>query len=200
MMLPNVPVGIASPADRLVAVREETERLKSSNQSAAFETVLRYSENIPAAFYALAGINGVPPGGANLVCTNVPGPLIPLYSAGQRLMQSYPMLPLASDMGLGVAIMSYDKALYLGLTADPDVISDVDSIRSYIDEEFRLLRYVADVPVSDLPEFGESQETNGARARNGARPRGEASTPIVKPAPTPAPAPIETPSSIPQSS
>jgi diacylglycerol O-acyltransferase / wax synthase len=180
MMLPNVPVGIASPADRLVAVREETERLKSNRQSAAFETMLRYSENIPAAFYALAGINGVPPGGANLVCTNVPGPLIPLYCAGQRLLQSYPMLPLAGDMGLGVAIMSYDKALYLGVTADPDIINDVDSIRAYIDEEFRLLRYVADVPVSDLPDFGESPQINGARARNGVQPRPEPSTPIVK--------------------
>jgi WS/DGAT/MGAT family acyltransferase len=188
MMLPNVPVGIASPADRLVAVREETERLKSSNQSAAFEQMLRYSESIPAAFYALAGMNGVPPGGANLVCTNVPGPLIPLYSVGQRLLQSYPMLPLAGDMGIGVAIMSYDKALFLGVTADPDVVADVDNIRAFIDEEFRLLRYVADVPVSDLPEFGESK-TNGARATNGVKAPSEPSTPIAPAAAAEVPAP-----------
>jgi WS/DGAT/MGAT family acyltransferase len=190
MMLPNVPVGIASPADRLVAVREETERLKSNNQSAAFETMLRYSENIPAAFYALAGMNGVPPGGANLVCTNVPGPLIPLYSAGHRLLQSYPMLCLAGDMGIGVAIMSYEKALFIGITSDPEIIDDVDSIRAYIDEEFRLLRYVADVPVSDLPEFGESK-TNGARATNGAKAPSEGSTPIARAAPAETPAPAQ---------
>jgi WS/DGAT/MGAT family acyltransferase len=190
MMLPNVPVGIASPADRLVAVREEMERLKSANQSAAFETMLRYSNNIPAVLYALAGMNGVPPGGANLVCTNVPGPLIPLYSAGKRLLQSYPMLPIVADMGIGVAIMSYDKSLYIGVTADPDIINDVDTIRAYIDEEFRLLRYVADVPVSDLPAFGESKQVAETRAKNGARPRAEPSTPIaaaVGDPPTPAP-------------
>jgi WS/DGAT/MGAT family acyltransferase len=187
MMLPNIPIGIASPADRLMAVRAETERLKSSNQSAAFETMLRYSENIPAAFYALAGINGVPPGGANLVCTNVPGPLIPLYSVGNRLLQSYPMLCLAGDMGIGVAIMSYEKALFIGITSDPEIIDDVDSIRAYIDDEFRLLRYVADVPVSDLPEFGESKATNGARA-NGVKSQSEPSTPITPPAAAEAPA------------
>jgi WS/DGAT/MGAT family acyltransferase len=190
MMLPNIPVGIASPADRLMAVREETERLKSSNQSAAFEAMLRYSENIPAAFYALAGMNGVPPGGANLVCTNVPGPLIPLYSVGHRLLQSYPMLCLAGDMGIGVAIMSYEKALFIGITSDPDIIDDVDRIREYIDDEFRLLRYVADVPVSDLPEFGDSKAANGARAANGASaPKSEPSMPIAPAAPAEVPAP-----------
>ena len=140
-------------------------------------------------FYALAGINGVPPGGANLVCTNVPGPLIPLYSVGHRLLQSYPMLPLAGDMGIGVAIMSYEKALFIGVMSDPDIIDDVESVREYIDDEFRLLRYVADVPVSDLPEFGESKQANGARARNGANAPHEPSTPIAPAAPAEAPMP-----------
>lgn len=188
MMLPNIPVGITSPADRLVAVRAETERLKSGNQAGAFEAMVRMSENIPAAVFALAGMGGVPPGGANLVCTNVPGPLIPLYSVGQRLLASYPMMPLAGDMGIGVAIMSYHKHLYLEIMSDPTIIDDVETIRKYVDEEFAMLRYVADVAVSDLPDIGSAPH-NGAHG-NGSQPkavqRSEPSTPIAAPASEPA--------------
>jgi hypothetical protein len=192
MMLPDVPVGIANPADRLVAVRDETERLKTTHQSAAFEALMRYAEAVPAAIYALAAINGVPSSGTNLVCTNVPGPLIPLYSVGRRLLQSYPMLPLFADNGIGVAIMSYDKALYLGVTADPDIIDDVEKIGAYIEEEFRVLRYIADVPVTDLPDFGAKP---AARSTNGSG--GEGSRPIAKPLPSASePAPLPAPSGL----
>jgi hypothetical protein len=181
MMLPNIPAGIASPADRLVAVRAEMERLKSGNQAGAFEAMVRMSANIPAAAFALAGMGGVPPGAANLVCTNVPGPLIPLYSVGKRLLASYPMMPLAGDMGLGVAVMSYHKHLYLGIMSDPTIIDDVETLRKYVDEEFAMLRHVADVAVSDLPDIGSAPQ-NGARG-NGAQPkaaqRSEPSTPLA---------------------
>ena len=99
MMLPELPVGIANRAERLAAVRGEMERLKAHNQADAFESLMRMAENLPAAYHALAGIGGVPPGGANLVCTNVPGPMIPLYSVGHRMLEHYPIVPLAGDHG-----------------------------------------------------------------------------------------------------
>jgi WS/DGAT/MGAT family acyltransferase len=197
MMLPEVPVGIASPADRLMAVRAEVDRLKASNQSSALERSVRMGEDVPAYLYALAGLGGVPSGGANVICTNVPGLLIPLYSVGHRLLASYPMLPLAGDLGVSIAIMSYNKHLYLGIMSDPTIIDDVDTIRKYVDEEFAMLRYVADVPVSDLPEFGAPRNGNGASPK----PKHEPSTPIAKakPAPEEAPAPVVERSSAPSS-
>ncbi len=162
MMLPEIPVGIDNPADRLVAVRAEMERLKSQSQANAFETMMRMATNAPAAFHALAGMGGVPAGQANLVCTNVPGPLIPLYAVGHRMIAHYPMVPLAGDLGIGVGITSYDKGLYLGVMSDPEAIDDVSLIQQYIDDEFRLLRRLADVPESDLPTFGSKPQRNGA--------------------------------------
>src|SRR4029078_5749767 len=91
------------------------------------------STSAPALFHALAGINGVPPGGANLVCTNVPGPMIPLWSVGHRMLSMHPMLPLAGGLGLGGGIMSFNQSLYFGIMSDPNIVADVDMIARFLD-------------------------------------------------------------------
>ena len=74
----------------------------------------------------------------NLVVTNVPGPQMPLYVLGRRLEALYPMVPLAENTALGIAIMSYNGQLNFGLTADYDALADVetlaDELRSSIEE------------------------------------------------------------------
>jgi hypothetical protein len=64
----------------------------------------------------------------NVVVTNVPGPQIPLYVQGRRLEALYPMVPLAENTALGIAIMSYDGQLNFGLSADYDALSDLDEL------------------------------------------------------------------------
>jgi WS/DGAT/MGAT family acyltransferase len=168
MMLPELPVGIPNAAERLAAVQGEMGRLKEHHQAGAFESLMRMGTNLPAAYYALAGMGGVPPGGANLVCTNVPGPMIPLYSVGHRMLEHYPLVPLAGDMGIGVGITSFDKSLYLGIMSDPTIIDDVDKIARYAAEEFTMLRDAAGVPVSDLPDFARPARNGNGSGQNGA--------------------------------
>jgi hypothetical protein len=197
MMLPQIPVGIEDPIERLAAIRKEMDTLKASDQGAAFDRLLGLVENAPAAFSALAGRFGVLPGMINLACTNVPGPLIPLYGTGHRMLDFYPMLPLAGDLGLGVAIMSYDQHLHWGISCDPEIVPDVDAIGRLIGEEFVALRDAAGVPATDLPkEIGAHQppskeamvvENGRSRVAASSRPRRPAAkkpdTPVkVKPA------------------
>ena len=61
----------------------------------------------------------------NITVTNVPGPQMPLYALGARMREVWPLVPLAADHSLGVAIMSYDGRLFFGLVADRDV-TDLD--------------------------------------------------------------------------
>jgi diacylglycerol O-acyltransferase / wax synthase len=183
MMLPELPVGIVDPVECLAAVRAEMERLKSRNQASAFESLMRVATNLPAVYHALAGSGGVPAGGANLVCTNVPGPMIPLYAVGHRMLAHYPLVPLAGDLGIGVGITSFDKSLYLGIMSDPTIIDDVEVIAKYCAEEFKALRQAAGVPVSDLPDFTARPNRNGNGTGAAAKPAGE---------PAPAPEPVAT--------
>jgi len=161
MMLPEVPVDIVNATQRLEAVREQMEELKSRGQADAFEQLSRLSRNLPAMFHALAGMGGVPRGTINLVCTNVPGPLIPLYAVGHRMLAHYPLVPLAGDLGLGVGITSYDRSLYVGFMSDPSSIDDVHVISGYFDDEFRALKKLAGVEASNVPDFAPSRSVNG---------------------------------------
>jgi hypothetical protein len=142
-------------------------RLKSQQQGRAFDEIARLAANAPAAFHALAGMGGLPPGMINLVCTNVPGPLIPLYGAGRRMLAMYPLLPLAGDLGLGVAITSYDQDLYFGIVCDPTIVPDVERISELIGREFAGLREAAGVSATDLPPIGVAADRREAGALAG---------------------------------
>ncbi len=64
----------------------------------------------------------------NLVVTNVPGPQFPLYLMGRRALDPFPMVPLAKNQGLGMAIMSYNGQMNFGLVGDYDVMYDIDDL------------------------------------------------------------------------
>ena len=177
MMLPQIPVGISDPIARLNAVRSEMDALKASDQGAAFDRLIGLVENGPAALSAIAGRVGLLPGVINLACTNVPGPLIPLYGTGHRMLDFYPLIPLAGDMGLGVAIMSYDQSLHWGICCDPNIVPDVERIADFVGEEFHALREAAGVPASDLPDvIGLHQPGMTSSTSRDGRPRVAAKT------------------------
>jgi hypothetical protein len=64
----------------------------------------------------------------NLVVTNVPGPQIPLYMLGRRMLAIHPVVPLAPRTALGIAIMSYCGRLSFGLLADYDALPDLGDL------------------------------------------------------------------------
>jgi diacylglycerol O-acyltransferase len=88
-----------------------------------------------------------------MICTNVPGPMIPLYCVGHLLLDHFPLVPLSLNMGLGAGVTSYNHKLFFGLMADPNVMPDVDFLKQCIDESYLELRAAAGVDIFDLPEF-----------------------------------------------
>jgi diacylglycerol O-acyltransferase / wax synthase len=74
----------------------------------------------------------------NLVISNVPGPQLPLYCAGARLVATYPVSVITDGMGLNISVMSYCGHMDFGIVADrdqmPDLWSMLDRLRAAIDE------------------------------------------------------------------
>ena len=64
----------------------------------------------------------------NLVVTNVPGPQFPLYLLGREMLSIYPVVPLAQGTALGIAIMSYNGRLGIGLLADFEALPDLGDL------------------------------------------------------------------------
>jgi len=59
---------------------------------------------------------------ATLVLTNVPGPPVPLYLAGQRIRDLMFWVPQAGRLGVGISILSYAGNVHLGIVTDAGLV------------------------------------------------------------------------------
>lgn len=157
MLLIEVPVGVPDPLERLEAVRKRTEALKRRHVADGIESMGNGINAAPPALQALLGTLPTPPNTlANMVCTNVPGPMIPLYTLGVRLQAHYPMIPLGWEMGISLGVTSYDQKLYFGFMGDAEAGGDVHRLKEFSDQAYVELRSAASVDKSDLPQIGET--------------------------------------------
>jgi len=155
MLLIEVPVGVSDPLARLEKIRSRTEALKRREVASGIEGLGTYLNGSPPMLQSFLGRLPTPPNTlANMVCTNVPGPMIPLYSIGHRLLHHYPMIPLGWEMGISLGVTSYDQRLYFGFMADAEAGADVDRLRDFTEQAYVELRNAAGVSRSDLPQLG----------------------------------------------
>jgi WS/DGAT/MGAT family acyltransferase len=136
----------AEPVKRLQAVVKTTQSLKEEHLAEGVATLLEILGALgPNALKALGAALVIPNTVSNAVCTNVPGPVMPLYTIGHRLLAHYPVMPIAWDMGIGCAVMSYAGHLYVTLVADTNAASDVVLLRNLMRQAFdELLRVTLD--------------------------------------------------------
>jgi diacylglycerol O-acyltransferase / wax synthase len=71
----------------------------------------------------------------NLVISNVPGPQVPLYMAGARMVANFPISVITDGMGLNITVMSYCGRMDFGLVSDRDQMPDVWSLMGWLREE-----------------------------------------------------------------
>ncbi len=140
-----LPVAEPDPRRRLDQIREATQMLKASGQAVGAAALLGLGEYAAPTLLGLGARLAHNQPFFNLVCTNVPGPQVPLYCMGARMLEAYPMVPLTKNMNLGIAILSYCGSLHLGLLADRDRWPDLDVLEAGIDDAFTELHKLASV-------------------------------------------------------
>lgn len=133
-----LPVGVVDPAQRLLEIAKAMDGLKESGQAVGARVVTELTGFASPTILAQAARLTAHQRMFNLVVTNVPGPQFPLYLLGRELEAVFPMVPLASNQALGIAIMSYNGQLNFGLNADYDALPDLealaDELRASIEE------------------------------------------------------------------
>ena len=77
--------------------------------------------------------------GANLIVSNVRGPVDPFYLAGAKLEALYPVSIITPGIACNVTCVSYGKQACIGLTVDPDVLPDYDLITRAMTRELNTL-------------------------------------------------------------
>ena len=135
--LVDLPVGEPNPRLRLTRISYAMRGLAPRSQSVGADTLSALSGFAPPTLHALGAraASGLSRRLFNLVVTNVPGPQVPLYAGGARMLEVYPVVPLARGQGLAIGMTSYDGTVYVSLNADRDSISDVDALADLIEQE-----------------------------------------------------------------
>ena len=132
----DLPVGEGNPLVRLHQVAFAMRGHKESGQSVGAEALVQLSGFAPPTIHALGArvAAGMTRRVFNLVVTNVPGPQYPLYAAGARMLEMYPVVPLALGQAVSIGATSYDGAVFYGLNADRDALPDVDVLAQCLEE------------------------------------------------------------------
>jgi hypothetical protein len=99
---------------------------------------------------------------ANLVISNVPGPQVPLYLAGARVLTNCPTSIVVHGLALNITVQSFDAAMDFGLMADGAALPDVKALALAVDAALDELRGLP-VPDSQAPAPAATPRT--ARAR-----------------------------------
>jgi WS/DGAT/MGAT family acyltransferase len=132
----DLPVGEGNPVMRLHQVSFAMRAHKESGESVGADALVQLTGFAPPTIHALGArvASGFSKRLFNVVVTNVPGPQFPLYAAGARMLEMYPVVPLSKGQAVSIGLTSYDGGVYYGLNADRDAMPDIDILASCIEE------------------------------------------------------------------
>jgi diacylglycerol O-acyltransferase / wax synthase len=136
----RLPLAERDPRERLQQLRDETRRLKESDNARAASLLIEATGWAPPTINRLLSSAMARPLIFNLVVSNVPGPQQPLYLLGRRIKEIYPFVPLSpQNHALSIGMISYDGRIYFGLAGDRDAVPDLDDLASALREALREL-------------------------------------------------------------
>ena len=142
-----LPVDEEDPIERVKAIYTRTQELKRSRQALGVEMMMGAADFIGTTLLSLGARASSGP--INSIVTNVPGPQVPLYMLGARLEAIYPQVPLLHEMGLGIALMSYDGKLCWGFNGDYEMMPDMKDLVAQVLETFEELQEAVGMRVVD---------------------------------------------------
>lgn len=142
----RLPLDEAEPRDQLRRIHEMTQDLKESQQALGVDMMMSLMEVMPTVLLSLGA--QAASGSMNSIVTNVPGPQFPLYLLGARMTAMYPQVPLLRNVGLGIALISYDGQVCWGFNADAELVPDLASFAQLVGESFERVAKAAGVKPS----------------------------------------------------
>ncbi len=99
----EIPLDIDTLPDRFKHVNDRTALMKEAKLAEGLGMVGAVYGMIPAPLQSvICAIADTPIPPFNMVATNVPGPQIPLYLVGKKLIAQYPYVPVGYGLGLGL--------------------------------------------------------------------------------------------------
>jgi diacylglycerol O-acyltransferase len=161
---------IEDARERLVAVHEATRNAKQMNNAVGAKSMTDYSQFIPSTLTAQAArlasrwhlVNQIKPI-YNCVITNVPGPQVPLYNTGAKMISNFGTGPVVDGVGLFHVISSYCGEFTISATSCREMMPDPGFYRECLMASFE------DLKAATLPAAKRGANSAKAKAKTTAR-------------------------------
>lgn len=138
----DTPLDIAEMDELLAAVHERMLSVKSARvgEIVAFAGMLMGALPSPIQATLAPMIANLNLSLCNTICTNVPGPQYPLYLLGHKMLRAYPIVPIGGEMGINVAMLTYDGMAYFGFLGDAKAAPHLATLPKFLDAAMRELK------------------------------------------------------------
>lgn len=178
----TIPLDIRQPRKLLAAVHKRTEFLKNVHAAELVSLAGGLIGMFPTSMQGMTGplISQLPLTPFNMVCTNVPGPQLPLYLLGHKMLHCYPYVPVGGEMAVNCAILSYNGTVYFGFSGDAHAAPDLKRMEKLLEANFTDLRDAAGIRPPQKTKVRRKMKASST----GAGPR-------INPAPAPVAVPVE---------
>jgi diacylglycerol O-acyltransferase len=130
-MFVRIPTHLEDPVDVLREIRSETVDAKQVHNAMGADLIQDLAQitppgvfNLAARVYSAWGLANRMPPVNNLIISNVPGPPIPLYIAGARVVGVFPFGPLLESSGVNLTVLSNMGNMDFGVIACGDLVPD----------------------------------------------------------------------------
>jgi WS/DGAT/MGAT family acyltransferase len=180
------PLGthIADPVERMAYVFDQTSRSKEMTSALGARQMTEASKVSPALFMALGAqlysrlgvANYMVRPVINTVVTNVPGPPVPIYQAGAKLVSMQGLLCLLDGMALGHVVQSYVREATITFTADRNVMPDPEFYSQCLRESFEEMADAAGLDLSPPKPAPTPKKTVSSRKSTATTKRKSTST------------------------
>ena len=139
----DLPVAEADPLRRYELVSAATEKRKAGGQALAASALTGLTELAPPVLHAGLARSLFAKRLFNITITNVPGSPRRVYAFGAPMVDVVPIVPLAAEHALGIAVVSYAGGMTFGLYADRATVPDLDVLTDGIVTSLRELAALA---------------------------------------------------------
>jgi WS/DGAT/MGAT family acyltransferase len=135
-MLVPLAVAEADVVARFEAIAATTRALKEAGSADVLAGLAGVADVLPEPLVVLTALGVHRQPFTNVVITNVPGPPVPLYAMGARMLETFPIIPLDRNLCVSIGVLSYAGQLNTGLTADAGWVPDLDVLARGIEEGY----------------------------------------------------------------
>jgi diacylglycerol O-acyltransferase / wax synthase len=161
-LLVDLPVGEPSAVRRLARVSQVMAEHQHSGHSVGADALMAVNGFAALTLHALGAraVTGLGRRLFTLVVTNVPGPQVPMYAAGARMTEIFPVVPLGPGQAVSIGLTSYDGGVYYGVNGDRDAMPDIEALAALLERSLAEL-----VAASATAETGSGagERSRGAR-------------------------------------